>query len=102
MICALRELTKRHQYKKLCLVWDNAKWHRSKELRELLGKGKELSHIRFIWLPPYAPDKNPQEKVWKIGKDAVKNTVAKTFEELKKVFEKSIRGRKFDYKMLGI
>ena len=102
MIYALRELTKRHQHKKLCFVWDNAKWHRSKELRELLGKGKEFSHIRFIWLPPYAPDKNPQEKVWRIGKDAVKNTVMKTFGELKKVFEKSIRGRKFDYKMLGI
>lgn len=102
MIEALRELTKRYQHQKLCLVWDNARWHRSKELRAMLGKGKEFSHIRFIWLPPYAPDKNPQEHVWNIGKDAVKNTVTKTFDELKKIFENSIRGKKFDYKMLGI
>lgn len=102
MIEALRELTKRYSHQKLCLVWDNARWHRSKELRAMLGKGKEFSHIRFIWLPPYAPDKNPQEHVWNIGKNAVKNTVTKTFDELKKIFEKSIRGKKFDYKMLGI
>jgi len=102
IIEALRELTRRYHDQKLCLVWDNAKWHRSKELRMLLGKDKEFSHIRFIWLPPYAPDKNPQEHVWKIGKDAVKNTVTETFGELKRIFETSIQGRKFNYEMSGI
>lgn len=102
IVGALRELTKRYANQKLCLVWDNARWHRSKDLRALLGRGKEFSHIRFIWLPPYAPDKNPQEHIWKVGKSAVKNTVTKTFEELKQIFEDSIRDRKFDYKMLGI
>lgn len=102
IIGALRELTKRYLNQKLCLVWDNAGWHRSKELRALLGRNREFSHIRFIWLPTYAPDKNPQENVWRIGKDATKNTVTKTFDDLKKVFEKSIRGKLFDYKMLRI
>lgn len=102
VIETLQELTGKYRDQKLCLVWDNARWHRSKELRSLLGRGKEFSHIRFIWLPPYAPDKNPQEHVWKIGKEAVKNTVTATFDELKKIFEKSIRGKIFDYKMLTI
>lgn len=99
---ALRQLTRRYKNQKLCLVWDNARWHRSKALRALLGRNQEFSHFRFIWLPPYAPDKNPQENVWKVGKDAVKNTVTETFDELKKIFEKSIRGKLFDYKMLRI
>jgi len=102
IIGALRELTKRYQGQRLCIVWDNAKWHRSKELRVLLGKEKEFSHIRFIWLPPYAPDKNPQEHIWKVGKDSVKNAVTETFDELKRMFEKSIRGKRFDYKMSGV
>jgi transposase len=102
IIGALRELTKRYRDQKLCIVWDNAGWHRSKELRALLGKGKEFSHIRFIWMPPYAPDKNPQEHVWKAGKEAVKNVVTETFDELKKIFEKTIKNKKFDYKMLSI
>jgi len=102
MIEALRELTRRYQGQKICIIWDNAKWHRSKELRSLLGKGKEFSHIRFVWLPPYAPDKNPQEHVWRVGKEAVKNTITETFDELKIMFEDSIRGKKFNYKMLQI
>jgi len=102
IVGALRELKKRYPEKKLCLVWDNAQWHRSKELRGLLGTGKEFSQIRLIWLPPYAPDKNRQEHVWRIGKDTVGNIVTDTFEKLKSVFEKSISGKKFDYQMSGI
>ena len=99
MIEAIRELTKRYVGQRLALIWDNAKWHRSKELRALLGMGKEFSHIRFIWLPPYAPDKNPQEHVWKAAKDVTANTVTETFEQLKNIFENTIRGKVFNYKM---
>lgn len=102
VIWALRELTKKYPHQKLCIVWDNARWHRSKDLRALLGTNKEFSHIRFVWLPPYAPDKNPQEHVWKIGKHVIKNTITETFDELKKIFETSIRGKKFDYKISAI
>ena len=99
MIEALRELTRRYKSQKLAVIWDNAKWHRSKELRSLLGKNKEFNHVRFIWLPPYAPDHNPQEHVWKVAKEATANTVTRTFEELKSIFKKSITNKLFDYKM---
>jgi transposase len=99
MIGALRELTKRYPDQKLCIIWDNARWHRSKDLRKLLGKGNEFGHIHFLWLPPYAPDKNPQEHVWRVGKEAVGNECTKTFEELKKIFENSIEGKKFIYEI---
>ena len=99
---ALRELTRRCGKQKLCIIWDNARWHRSKELRKLLGKNKEFEHIRFIWLPPYAPDENPEEHVWRIGKDAVANHRHKTFNELKEIFEKSISNKSFNYQIAGI
>lgn len=102
IIGALRELTNRYPNQRLAIVWDNARWHRAKALRKLLGKGKEFEHIHFIWMPPYAPDYNPQEHVWKVAKQATKNTVTKTFEELKQLFESAISGQKFDYKMSGI
>lgn len=102
IIEALRELGKRYTDKKLCIVWDNARWHRSKQLKELLGKGKEFEHLHFIWLPPYAPDHNPQERVWRIAKDVTANTVTQTFHELQDIFEQSIAGKRFDYKMSGI
>ena len=100
MIEALRELTKRYTGQKLAIIWDNARWHRSKELRSFLGRGKEFSHIKFIWLPPYAPDHNPQEHVWKIAKTATANMTTETFEELQKIFENAIAEKKFDYTMM--
>ncbi len=107
IIEALREMTKRYPGKKLCFIWDNATWHRSKELRALLGQNKsgqdnEFAHIRFIWLPPYSPDYNPQEHVWRVAKTAVKNNVTATFSELKDIFEQAISGKTFDYQIARI
>jgi len=102
IIEALRELRERYKEKKLCIVWDNARWHRSRQLKELLGKDKEFEHLHFIWLPPYAPDHNPQERVWRIAKDTTANTVTQTFHELQDIFEQAIAGKRFDYKMSGI
>lgn len=97
IVGALRDLSKRYKNKKLCIVWDNARWHRSKDLRALLGPGHEFEHVRLLWLPPYAPDKNPEEHVWRIGKDAVGNQCATTFDEVKRVFETAVTSRTFDY-----
>lgn len=97
MIGALRALTRKYPGKKLAIVWDNAKWHRSKELRSHLGKGKEFAHIRFIWMPPYAPDENPEEHVWKYGKDAIADRVYTSFAELRKTFERAVSGKVFLY-----
>jgi transposase len=107
IIEALRAITKRYKGKKLCFIWDNATWHRSKELRALLGKNEdgqdnEFAHIRFIWLPPYSPDYNPQEHVWKVAKQAVKNNVTASFSELKDIFEQAISGKRFDYQITRI
>lgn len=102
MIKALRGLTRRYPGKKLGIIWDNAAWHRSKALRALLGTGNEFAHIRLIWMPPYAPDHNPEEHVWKYGKEAIANRVYASFAELKKTFESAIRNKKFSYQMSRI
>lgn len=98
---ALRELARRYEGKKLAIVWDNARWHRSKDIRELFGEGKEFEHIRLIWMPPYAPDENPEEHVWKVGKEAVGNTVTETFDDLKRIFENAVSNKRFKYRMRG-
>ena len=95
---ALRELTRRYTKKKLYIIWDNARWHRSKELRSLLGVGNEFEHIHFIWLPPYAPDENPQEHVWKYGKESIRSRHFDSFEMLRDKFESEIASKIFDYK----
>ena len=98
IIKALEELSKLYLNKKLMIIWDNAGWHRSKELRSHLGDGNKFSHIKLIWLPPYAPDHNPQEHIWKFAKEETKNQITDTFTELKKIFHDSIQNKIFDYK----
>ena len=42
--------------RKLCLILDNASWHKAKALN--------WHHIIPVFLPPYSPDFNPIERLW--------------------------------------
>jgi transposase len=42
--------------RRVCLVLDNASWHKTNKLR--------WHHIEAIYLPPYSPDFNPIERLW--------------------------------------
>lgn len=99
IIKVLKRLSDHYPDKKICLVWDNAGWHKSKELREELKQGCSLGHFHFISFPPYAPDVNPQEHIWQWGKNALGNQVFDSFKKTKASFEQSIRSRFFDYKI---
>jgi len=60
----LKKLAKIYKNKKIFLIWDGASWHKSKEIREFLRTpiGKRFHLFNF---PPYTPEFNPQEQVWK-------------------------------------
>ena len=42
------------------VVMDNAAFHKSSEIADLLKKNGH----RILWLPPYGPDLNPIEHKW--------------------------------------
>jgi transposase len=65
----LEKLCQIYKGKDILLVWDNAPWHKSKEIRKWLSETK--NKIRLLAFPPYAPDLNPQEHVWKTGRSMV-------------------------------
>lgn len=50
--------------RKLLVVWDGSPIHRGKTMREFLENGA-AKHIHLEALPPYAPDLNPDEGVWR-------------------------------------
>lgn len=99
VIKALKKLIKQYPNKKLLIIWDNAGFHKGKLIREQLQQGKALQNIHLINLPPYAPDKNPIEHVWKYAKDKVSNIQRNTFEETVAKFESTIRKKAFKYKI---
>ena len=65
---------------------DGAGWHKSKNL-------KMPEDISIMHLPPYSPELNPVERLWRYIKDhTIKNRVFKTLKEIERVVIKFIRG----------
>lgn len=97
IIPVLTDITEKNKGKKIVVIWDNAGFHRGQKIKEQLGKGNPLENMHLIWLPPYAPDKNPQELVWKYGKGQIRNKVYNWFEKLISDFEVNTTGRLYHY-----
>ena len=66
--CFLKLLRKRHyENERIHLIWDNAAYHKSKEVKAF---AKALN-IKLHYLPPYSPNLNPIERLWKIMHEEV-------------------------------
>lgn len=72
----------RHLAGPIILVWDNNQPHRSYRVRELVLAAEGRLHLEF--LPPYAPELNPDEYVWAhLKKDELGNLCPKDLPELR-------------------
>lgn len=60
-VCEFLRHLLRHLPGHIILLWDNASIHKGERIRELCRKFPGL-HLEF--LPPYAPQLNPDEEVW--------------------------------------
>ena len=58
----LRQLLETNSERRLVLVIDNASYHRTKAIRQLLDDHSD--HLFVIWLPPYSPELNLIEGLW--------------------------------------
>lgn len=81
VLLALDKFLRRHPDKKVAIVWDNAAFHKSKLIRDQLGKGGLLERVHLIAMPPYAPDHNPIEHVWNTAKNEIANIQRDTFDQ---------------------
>lgn len=67
-ISFLEKIRNFYQGLKILLIWDNAPWHKGKEIRQYLKGKRGLELMNF---PPYSPEFNPQEQVWKRARQEV-------------------------------
>ena len=72
----LQELSAKYEKDYILLCVDRAMWHRSKNL-------KIPDNIRLFYLPPYTPEMNPIEQIWKeIRKTGFKNEIFPTLKDV--------------------
>lgn len=95
IIPVLEGLTRKYPDKRICIIWDNARFHKGEKIKAKLAT--TLRDIHLINLPPYAPDTNPQEHVWKYGKDKLANNQRESLEETVAAFTAFVTGRTYNY-----
>ena len=97
ILTQVREL---YPTQKLVLVWDNCGWHRGSKVSEWIqGDG----NTEALYFPPYTPDLNPQEHVWKEGrKHTTHNRHITKIEEAAKEFKDYLEQHIFRYELLGL
>jgi transposase len=67
---------------KLYLILDNARWHRSQDLKECFEANRD--RLVLIFLPAYSPELNPIERVWRVTRRQVThNRYFKSIEDLR-------------------
>ena len=57
-------LRRRRRGRKMVVVLDNARWHHARVVKPWLRRHRHA--IRLEFLPPYSPDLNPIERMWKL------------------------------------
>jgi transposase len=102
MIALLKQIMKAQKQGKIQIVLDNARYYHAQVVKDFL---KENPRIVFHFLPPYSPNLNIIERLWRIMKKKVvynnfymrfcdfKEAVNKFFEDkvwMDKVFEKTL------------
>lgn len=65
---------------RITLVWDNHSSHLARNVTHWIEG--ERSWLEIVQLPPYAPELNPVELLWKIVKDEIANRAFRSITEL--------------------
>ena len=95
----LNQIGESYKGQKIMIVWDNAAWHKSALVKEFLTNTKHNFHL--INFPPYAPELNPQEHVWKAGRTNVThNQCIPKIDEAADAFVAWLNSNIFDYRFL--
>lgn len=99
-ISVLKKLAKVYPHKRIVIVWDNASWHKSQAVRDFLSTTNQFKLYNF---PPYAPELNPQEHIWKeVREKVLNNRLIKDLESVAKEALDFINNAIFKYSFFGL
>jgi hypothetical protein len=94
----LEALLRQYPEQPLLLLWDRAPWHQGSAVRSVLQANPRLEVMSF---PPATPELNPQEHVWKAGRQAVShNHDQQRLPDLADRFADHLTNTTFQYSLL--
>lgn len=96
----LKQLADYYQGKHIFLIWDGAPWHRGEVKKYLKNKYKKCK-LTLMYFPPYSPELNPQEHVWKRAKQTTVHNSEEPYEEKLYQFRQFIAHHKFTTNFLN-
>jgi transposase len=81
----LAELSKAHPGKEMLIIWDGAGWHHSHDL-------EIPANIQVHFLPPYSPEPNPVERLWRwLRRHVTRNRIFDSNECLMNAMEQALK-----------
>jgi transposase len=83
MSAFLEELSSAYPNDLIILIMDNASWHSSEEL-------KVPNNIECLFIPPYTPEMNPIEQIWKELRKDFANQIFKSLKAVMDQLEVSV------------
>jgi putative transposase len=78
----LRKVRKKNPRKGIIIIQDNYKSHKAEDVI----KEAEKLGIELVFLPPYSPDLNPIEYIWKSIKRVISTTFIRHIDDMRNVF----------------
>lgn len=98
----LRQLEHHYQGSDVLLIWDGSPSHRGevKKYLKQLHQQRRTYHnrrwnLQIIYFPPYWPKLNPQEGIWKLGKQAAVHNSEDSYEDKLYKFRQFVTQTKF-------
>jgi len=85
----LSEFVDANPNKRIILILDNFSSHRSKLVREFA----EGHNITLVFLPPYSPDLNPIEQIWRAIKREISKIFVQDFRHMMAIIEEEFYDR---------
>ncbi len=96
----LEEIRNIYPKQKIVLFWDNAGWHRGSVVQDWI---RNDGNIEIIHFPRYAPEENPQEHVWKSGREKVThNEYIENIDVATDTLVEYFKRTRFGYSLLGV
>lgn len=94
----LKNIREIYPKEKILILWDGPGSHRGSEVTKYVDRDGKIS---LIYFPPYSPEENPQEHVWREGRKEVShNKFIENIDLATDEFVAFLNQRKFPYKLL--